>query len=137
MSKGGFVYIITNKNRSTLYIGVTNDLCRRIYEHKNHLVKNSFSDRYNLEYCVYFEEYPQFNNAIQREKVLKKWNRQKKIDLINRVNPEWKILANEHGIFRNQTNFSQQVETLIHEMQKNGKLPPLKRNDDGSFNSQE
>lgn len=60
MYKEGFVYIMTNKNRSTLYIGVTNDLCRRIFEHKNHMIKNSFTDKYNLEYCIYYEEFAYF-----------------------------------------------------------------------------
>lgn len=67
MSKNGFVYIMTNINKTTLYIGVTNDLCRRIFEHKNHLIKNSFTDRYNLEYCIYFEEFANLGLAIDRE----------------------------------------------------------------------
>ena len=90
--KCAFVYILTNKNKTTLYIGVTNDLVRRIYEHKNHVIKNSFTDRYNLEYCIYYEEFQDFDLAIQREKELKKWSRQKKEDLINKKNPEWKEL---------------------------------------------
>lgn len=83
----GFVYIMANKNKTTLNIGVTNDLCRRIYEHKHHLIKGSFTDRYNLEYCVYYEEYPYFDLAIFREKELKKWNRQNKEYLIYKRNP--------------------------------------------------
>lgn len=97
MSKNGFVYIMTNTNKTTLYIGVTNDLCRRISEHKNHLIKNSFTDRYNLEYCIYFEEFAYFKLAIDREKEIKKWNRKKKEDLINRKNPQWNVLVTEHG----------------------------------------
>jgi putative endonuclease len=93
---------MTNKNKTTLYIGVTNDLCRRIYEHKNHLIKNSFTERYNLEYCIYYEEFPYFNLAINREKELKKWNRQKKEDLINKKNPQWNVLVTEHGFVRNE-----------------------------------
>ena len=92
MKKSGLVYIMTNKHRTTLYIGVTNDLCRRIYEHKNHLKKGSFTDKYNLVDCIYYEEFPYFNLAIQREKELKKWNRKKKEDLINKKNPDWKVL---------------------------------------------
>ena len=84
---------MTNKNRTTNYIGVTNNLCRRIYEHKNHLNKSSFTDKYNLEYCIYFEEFQYFNLAIQREKELTKWNRQKKEALINKQNPDWKEIA--------------------------------------------
>lgn len=92
MGKGGFVYIMTNKHKTTLYVGVTNDLCRRVYEHKNHLIKKSFSNKYNLEYCIYYEVFPDIISAITREKELKKWNRAKKEALINSKNPEWKTL---------------------------------------------
>ena len=109
MDKLGYVYIMTNKNRSTLYIGVTNDLCRRVYEHKKHMVKDSFTHKYNLENCIYYEEFPSIGLAIQREKMLKKWNRQKKVDLINKKNPEWKVLVSEHGFVRNILPFSDQV----------------------------
>jgi len=67
MNKGGYIYILTNKNKTTLYIGVTNDLCRGIFEHKNHLINNSFTDRYNLEYCIYYEYFEYFALAIHRE----------------------------------------------------------------------
>jgi len=97
----GYVYIMTNKNKTVLYIGVTNNLVRRVYEHKNHLIKRSFSDRYNVEYCIYYEVFYYFDLAIKREKELKKWNRQKKEDLINKKNPEWKELVNEKGFIRN------------------------------------
>ena len=100
MDKFGFVYIMTTKNKTVLYIGVTNNLVRRVYEHKNHLFKNSFSDKYNLEYCIYFEEFSYFELAIKREKELKKWNRQKKEELINKKNPEWKELVDEKGFIR-------------------------------------
>ena len=123
MSKVGFVYIMTNKNRSTLYIGVTNDLCRRVYEHKNHLGKDSFTHKYNLEYCIYYEEFPSFKLAIRREKELKNWNRQKKVDLINAKNPDWKVLITEQGFVRENVPFSQQVNDLIKELQKNGEIP--------------
>ena len=97
MDKFGYVYIMTNKNKTTLYIGVTNDLPRRIYEHKNHLVKGAFTDKYNLEFCIYYEEFAYFDLAIQREKELKKWNRQKKENLINKTNPEWRELVTAHS----------------------------------------
>lgn len=74
MARIGFVYIMTNKTRTTLYIGVTNNLPRRIHEHKTQLNPNSFTARYNLEYCIYYEEFSQFKLAIQREKELKNWN---------------------------------------------------------------
>lgn len=123
MQKSGFVYIMTNKNKTTLYIGVTNDLCRRIYEHKNHLVKDSFTDRYNCEYCIYFEEFSSFALAIQREKELKKWNRAKKENLINKKNPEWKVLVTEDGFVRESKPFSEQVKDLINELG----IPPFNR----------
>jgi putative endonuclease len=125
MNKEGFVYIMTNKNKTTLYIGVTNDLCRRIYEHKNHLLKNSFTDKYNLEHCIYYEEFAHFDLAIQREKELKKWNRKKKEDLINKKNPEWKDMATEHGIVREKITFSQQVNDLINELEQSGMISPI------------
>ena len=74
---------MTNRMKSSLYIGVTNNLCRRIYEHKNHLIKKSFTDKYNLDFCIYYEEFPYFELAIKREKELKKWNRKKNEALIN------------------------------------------------------
>jgi putative endonuclease len=72
---------MTNRNKTVLYIGMTNNLVRRVYEHKNHLIKNSFSDKYNIGYCIYYEEFTYFDLTIKREKKLKKWNRQKKEDL--------------------------------------------------------
>ncbi len=89
-----YVYIITNKTNGTLYIGVTNNLIRRIYEHKNKLIKG-FSSKYNLDRLVYYEIFEDETNAIQREKTLKNWNRNWKKDLIENVNPEWKDLYNE------------------------------------------
>ena len=137
MGRTGFVYIMTNKNRTTLYIGVTNDLCRRIYEHKNHLIKNSFSDKYNLEYCIYYEEFPFIDLAIKREKELKKWNRQKKDDLINKKNPGWKVLVTETGFLRETVPFSKQVDDLLNELQQNGEIPRCARNDGASVNNNE
>jgi putative endonuclease len=116
MSKIGYFYIMTNKNKTTLYVGVTNDLCRRVYEHKKHLIKHSFSDRYNLEYCVYFEEFEYFDLAIRREKEVKKWNRKKKEYLITKVNPEWNELVTEEGFKRKATSFSQIVDDLISDL---------------------
>ncbi|KKR72370.1 MAG: Endo/excinuclease amino terminal domain-containing protein [Candidatus Roizmanbacteria bacterium GW2011_GWB1_40_7] len=69
-----WIYIITNKSNSTLYIGVTSNLVKRIYEHKNHIVKG-FSSKYNLNKLIYYEQYEQIEEAILREKRLKKWNR--------------------------------------------------------------
>ena len=90
MRVGGYVYMMTNKNKTVLYVGVTNNLVRRVEEHKTHFVKGSFTDRYNCEYCIYFEEFSNIIAAIQREKVIKKMSRQNKEKLINALNPEWK-----------------------------------------------
>ncbi|MGN6215103.1 GIY-YIG nuclease family protein [Parafilimonas sp.] len=89
MTKGGSVYIMTNKLKTTLYIGVTSDLQTRIRQHKNHFFKGSFTDAYNLEYCVYYENFFSIEEAILREKQIKKWSRLKKEKLINSVNPNW------------------------------------------------
>lgn len=124
MNKTGFVYILTNKRRSTLYIGVTNNLCRRIYEHKSHILKDSFTARYNLDYCIYFEEYPFMDLALKREKELKNWNRKKKEDLINKKNPEWKVMVTEHGFVRDKQTFLQQINTLLSELQQNKTITP-------------
>ena len=92
MVRGGAVYIMTNKNKTTLYIGVTSELKKRVFEHKTHFHTNSFSHRYNIEYLVYFETFPSIEEAIFREKQIKKWNRRKKETLINSVNPRWNDL---------------------------------------------
>jgi putative endonuclease len=120
---------MTNKNKTTLYIGVTNDLCRRISEHKKHLIKDSFSDKYNLEYCIYYEEFDYFDLAIRREKELKKWNRQKKEDLINKSNPDWIELATEKGFVRKTSSFSQMVNDLMNELKINKEAPSISPND--------
>lgn len=130
MNRPGFVYIMTNKNRTTLYIGVTNDLCRRVHEHKNHLLKNSFTDKYNLEHCIYNEEFSYFDLAIHREKELKKWNRKKKENLINKKNKDWRDMVTEHGIVREKITFSQQVNDLINELGQSGLISPLLIKDD-------
>ena len=82
---------MTNKLKTTLYIGVTADLYARIQEHKQHFYKNSFTDKYNLEYCVYYENYPFIREVINREKEIKKWRRGKKVILINSLNPAGRI----------------------------------------------
>jgi len=86
-----YVYILASKRNGTLYIGVTNNLIRRVYEHKNDLI-DGFTKKYDVHLLVYYEQYEDIENAIQREKRLKKWNRQWKIELIERDNPEWNDL---------------------------------------------
>jgi putative endonuclease len=86
-----FVYILTNKPRGTLYVGVTNDLVRRIYEHREGMVPG-FTKRYGLKQLVHFERYDDPYTAIQREKNIKHWSRAWKLDLIVGANPQWRDL---------------------------------------------
>lgn len=86
-----YIYILTNKTNSVMYIGITNDLQRRIYEHKSEIF-DGFSKRYHTSKLVYFEEYSDVNQAIGREKQLKGWSRAKKNDLVRKMNPTLKDL---------------------------------------------
>ena len=87
-----YVYILTNKHNTTVYTGVTNNLERRLYEHKNKLA-DGFTKRYNLDKLVYFDTTTDVRSAIAREKEIKGWTRAKKNNLINSINPEWKDLS--------------------------------------------
>ncbi len=89
-----YIYILTNKYNRVLYIGVTNDLKRRIYEHKGHY-KKGFTQKYNVDKLVYFESFDHPLDAIKREKSLKNLLRRKKEELINKMNPEWNDLYKE------------------------------------------
>ncbi len=89
--KKGYVYIMTNKPRGTLYIGMTKNLQRRIFEHKQHFVRG-FTGKYNLDKLVFYEERENIVSAIEREKELKRWLRQWKIELIESINPSWEDL---------------------------------------------
>jgi putative endonuclease len=86
-----YVYILASKKNGTLYIGVTNDLVKRVYEHKNDLVEG-FTKKYGVHQLVYFEQTNDVTSAITREKQIKKWRRQWKLELIEEKNPEWKDL---------------------------------------------
>lgn len=91
-----FIYILTNHNKTVLYIGVTNDLKRRLYEHRNsHKTPPSFVEKYKTFYLIYFEKFSDINQAIERETILKKWSRKKKETLIKEQNPDWKFLNEE------------------------------------------
>ena len=87
-----YVYILSNSHKNVIYTGVTNDLVRRVYEHKHHLDKGSFTSRYNVENLVYFEETTDIESAIAREKQIKGWNRKRKEKLIEVKNPNWEDL---------------------------------------------
>ena len=86
-----YVYILTNKTKTVLYIGVTSDLRRRLYEHENKLIPG-FTSRYNVDNLVYYEYTTDIQVALEREKTLKKWARKKKEILIERMNPAWERL---------------------------------------------
>ena len=88
-----YVYMVTNKPHGTLYLGMTDDLNKRAWEHREHIHKGSFSDRYNLESLVWFEVHPSRESAFIRERQMKKWNRSWKIRLIEEQNPDWRDLA--------------------------------------------
>ena len=87
-----YVYIMANESNSTIYIGVTNNLLRRVYEHKNSLDKHSFTSRYKIFKLVYYEYTSDVRSAIEREKQLKGWNRERKNKLISTKNPQWRDL---------------------------------------------
>jgi len=92
--KNAYVYILASKRNGTLYIGVTSDLVKRVYEHKCNLV-DGFTKTYKVHHLVYFEEHEDIQQAITREKQIKKWKRKWKLDLIERVNPHWRDLYEE------------------------------------------
>ena len=89
-----YVYIMTNKNNNVLYTGVTNDLERRVYEHKNNMIKG-FTYKYNINKLVYFEETSDVESAIVREKQIKSGSRKNKIELVNSINDKWNDLSED------------------------------------------
>ncbi len=97
MERSYFVYILTNQTNRVLYIGVTNDLHRRTYEHQNKTA-DGFTKRFNLNKLVYFEHTGSIEAAILYEKKLKGWKRQKKIDLITQQNPAWRDLSGDFAL---------------------------------------
>ena len=88
MERNPTVYILASQKNGTLYIGVTSDLIKRVWEHKNNLVEG-FTEKYSIHNLVYFEQYGDMETAILREKQLKKWNRQWKVSLSEKQNPQW------------------------------------------------
>ena len=84
-----YIYILTNRNNTVLYTGVTNDLIRRVYEHKNNADPKSFTARYKVHKLIYFEETGDVKSAIEREKQIKSWSRGKKIALVHESNPKF------------------------------------------------
>lgn len=97
--KSYYIYILTNKNNSVLYVGVTKDIVRRIWEHKSKLIEG-FTKKYNVDKLVYYEKFNDPNSAIAREKQLKAGSRKKKLDIINSFNNNWKDLFNLDQIYQ-------------------------------------
>jgi putative endonuclease len=97
MSGSYYVYILASRRNGTLYIGVTNDLVRRMGEHKGKLVPG-FTRRYSVDKLVYFEEYASILEARARERTLKRWQRAWKLELIEKMNPQWRDLSDELAI---------------------------------------
>ena len=108
MSKEYYVYIITNKSR-TLYTIVTNNIMRRVHEHKNKLVPG-FTSRYNIQILVYYESTSSIHVALEREKQIKGWLRSKKIALVNSTNPEWNDLS--EGWFVDNVTLPKDIGTM-------------------------
>ncbi len=92
-----FVYLLTNRNNQVMYVGMTNDLVRRVHEHRTNAVKG-FTEKYNVNRLVYFEETSDVYAAITREKQIKKWRREKKNALVMQANPAWRDLADDLGL---------------------------------------
>lgn len=90
-----YVYILANDTNVTIYTGVTNDLLRRVYEHRNSLDPNSFTARYKVHKLVYYEETNDINAAIEREKQIKSWNRKRKNKIVESMNPTWQDLYDD------------------------------------------
>jgi len=94
MEKVSYVYILANKRNGTLYIGVTHDLIKRIWQHKNK-ISQGFTNKHDIDKLVYYEEHKDIIEAIRREKALKKWLRSWKLQLIEKSNPNWVDLYND------------------------------------------
>ncbi len=94
MINNSYVYILSSDRNGTLYIGVSADLERRVFEHKTEQMEG-FSQKYNVKKLVWFEEHPNIESAIYREKQIKKWNRKWKLELVEKNNPQWEDLAED------------------------------------------
>ena len=95
MKRGGYIYILTNKNHTVLYTGVTSNLRNRIFEHKENVYKSAFTKRYNVHKLVYYESFLHIEEAIAREKQIKGGSRSNKVVLIDTFNPQWKDLSGD------------------------------------------
>ena len=110
-----YVYILTNYNKTSFYIGFTNNIIRRMIEHTNGF-GCKFTKKYKLEYLIYFEEYRYVNDAIAREKELKKWRREKKINLVKIVNP--KLIDLTVQLFKDYGITEQEIKAVAEDLKK-------------------
>ena len=115
MGRSYFVYLMSNESRM-LYVGVTNDIHKRVFQHKSKLIPG-FTQKYNLYKLVYFEEFDDIRAAIARERQIKGWLRSKKVALITSINPQWKDLA--EGRFRNVPNSKSQLTIPLSDVKLN------------------
>ena len=92
MISGYYVYIMSNRRDNVLYVGFTNDVYRRTIEHKEGIYEKAFSKRYNVSKLVYYEEHSDVEDALRRERLIKRWKRKWKEDLITKFNPDWRDL---------------------------------------------
>ena len=97
-----YVYILSNNTNTTIYVGVTNNLLRRVWEHKNELDRESFTAKYHVHKLVYYESTGNIESALNREKQLKGWNRRRKNKIIQKMNPQWEDLYEK--ILRQEEN---------------------------------
>ncbi|MCQ2975177.1 MAG: GIY-YIG nuclease family protein [Bacteroidales bacterium] len=114
-----YIYILTNYHKNVLYIGFTSNLIKRLQQHKNHTFKDSFTDKYNVTNCIYYEEFDNPDDAIKREKQLKNWSREKKEELINSNNPNWNTLFDLASTKQQKVTYQQEVQNFLKEYYPN------------------
>jgi putative endonuclease len=137
MKNDSYIYFLANRYNNVLYVGVTNDLVRRVAEHKAKINKG-FTYKYNCDKLVYYEIFSLMITAIAREKQLKNWKREWKDSLINEINPEWKDLSEEIGVDKEyieaiKAEYSQQSHSAFDaESPSNNEIAGQARNDDAS-----
>jgi len=124
MSKSAFVYFMSNNYNNVLYVGVTNDLVRRVAEHKAK-VNKGFTYKYNVDKLVYFESIHSINDAIEREKQIKNWKREWKNELVNKENPDWKDLFDSIGVTNEVINAVKEYNKEIAGQARNDEAKTL------------
>ena len=126
MSDRFYVYILASQRNGTLYVGVTNDLGRRVTEHKSGLVPG-FTKQYGVNQLVYFEEHPSILEAREREHRMKRWQRAWKLELIEKLNPEWRDLSGENADLRSDMDAARHFSWAPDRRSGSLRSPPLVR----------